>query len=292
MNLKPKDVLSPELLPPDLKPGETVTFRVINLPVFNNRVNVETGQAVIHKPGIHQILGKRSVYDTYKKTRVMIGNVVSQQYDEKKDKWVDTTEDVLFDKNGLLRVTDKENDKYQYLMCIDINASNPHRDPNVKAKFEVVDEAKRVKEEMSNFDLKDEAIEFLKSCDYKELIAWAKNLPNDLKGRVNTENPIDFIRRDLRLLIDQGDAITVIKAATGAKANKIKTLIQITECEKYNFIKRDNQTRNWIFRDGVKITEVPVEEPMLEYLRDFLMKNKEGAEPYEAIKKFLKDMKK
>ena len=291
MNLKPREVLSEGLLPDDLKPGETVTFRLVNLPTFNNRTNVTTGQPVLHKPGIHQIMGRKSVYDNNKKTRVMIGNVVTQTYDSKLEKWIDKTEDVFFDKNGLLRVTDKENDKYLYLMCIDDNASNPNRDIKKKAKFEVVDEAKRVKEEMNQYDLRDEAIEFLKTCDYKDLITWAKNLPSDLKGRVNTDNPIDFIRRDLRVLIDQGHSVTVIKSATGSEANKIKMLVQITECEKYNFIKRDEQTRNWIFRDNVKITDVPVEKPMLEFLRDFLM-TKEGSEPYEAIKKFLKDMKK
>lgn len=286
--MRPNDVLHKDYHVEPLKQGETATFVLVNLPSISNRRSVQENRLIPTKPGPRAFPGEAVFNDLKQGKKIRIGNVVSESWNEQKERMDPVTASVWFDK-GRLTVDHNQNETYTYLMRYPKNASNPFRDQRLEAAFKLLDPRQEVAKDMAAIDMEDQAIDFVRSADYKDLLACVEQLPTPLSKAINKDRPIEEIRYNLRSMIKGGNAIEIIRASNDEES---KVQVQVLEAEKFRFIQRIEARREWVYTEDKKvIIQVPVDQDIVKYLVKYLRETKPGKEVYQNIVEFLRKMK-
>ena len=287
--MTPNEVLSKDLQVAPLKPGEVVEYRLHEISTVTNRYN-ERGQPIPMIPQCQGLSEQTSVIDPVK-GKVVIGNV--GEYlptknpitgnSELKPKYVAP----IFTGMSMF-VTSDQFELYQYMERHSKNSSNKFRDRKVKTMYYRVDPEAEMRQKIGKDNMEDDAILLIKLSDYKEILAIANGLPEQLKGRVNKDAPIDEIKHNLRKLVKEGTIIPILMASTN---NDVKIKVHLSEAEEYGEIVRDDNARTWKWLNGKEICKIDMGTPMLDGLLSFIQKSDKGNDIYRNIVEFLKKMK-
>lgn len=261
--------------PPQLKRNEVKVFQWLDVkPDKNNK-----GKLIM--PSVAFVPTVDRVFDPAKDDFVDIANIQSIGVGGKP-----IIRPIEFSKRNhgkLLLKGSKTGDRemYQFMMMSNFNASNPNRDTNVKALYELVEPSKKAEESRKQRTQKREAMNVAAELSAAEVREFIASLNKDEK------RDISILRDELETFAER-DPSGFIKLSKD-KNKTIQAKVKQAIDKKIIMFDRAESTFTWA-STGETIVQVPrsSKSSYLQGFTNFVLTNKNGESVYEEIVKLLK----
>lgn len=283
------DIVSPPMRVNPLKDGQVAIYKLCDADTFDrSRVDEETGQPKAAQPRF-SLYGKGiNIFDPIKKKRFILQNVAGIKHEmlpDQTQKEVPVTKRVHFERNSTFSVDSTREGTYIFMERHPRNRDNPFRDKTKKPIFYRVSNNKIVNADNEKFMIMADTMAHIRDADFTELRAIHEGLDATYKREVNA-NSFETLKRDLYKLA-QKDPVTVMRCSSN---KDVKMKIQLMDAEFYRIITfLDNSedadsNRAWIYADGEKICNIPIDQTKIEGLILFFEEKKEeGIAHYRKI---------
>lgn len=300
------EVLSKQMHVHPLEKGQIAVFKLIDADKNDLSRTDLSGRPLKRQKG-WRYPGKSEVYDPFAgrtvtisnkkratKTKTALGDIVTEM--EEPVKFLCTKQAIT--------VKHDEPELYSYLMRLDQNADNPHRNKRVKPVFYLVDPKKKVSKDIEKQQFMLAAMKWvMEEATYTDLKACAEKameLRSSLQFKTDWKSSesstgYEILKRELFALA-QEDPHTVIKGSTKVDAQVKMQVIDAEQMQVIMFVDGKKiksagelQERTWFHNDKdlSTITTLDVGADKYDGLLEFFRNDKKGQVNYEKMVKQL-----
>lgn len=285
-------LLSKRLQVPPLKPGETVTFELVNM------AKKEPGREEPVTPDYVAISEKENIFDPdandgYGKN-VMLMNVISYETRNREDGT--SYEKPMLKKpafiKGQMVVGHEDNNTYIFMMRSKKNIDNPFRGKGGRRVFRIADKKKEVFDALHEEDIQYSATKLIRESDWNVLRSIAMKLNQSPDRRHHVQyNPDDLQGLKLQLIQKTKSFPKNIILASGD--NIAKARVYIGDAITFKILLWVETTRTWTLWDNNavkdKSTDILTVDPNLDKIDALIdhFRTDEGRIAYGAIAKGL-----